>query len=117
MADGGDGGAGGGEGPLRFLKKDSSTAIYIVQVYFSGWPPLGRFCTCYKSRRFHHYFSYFVLSVSWLHPFQNFMLAHDLTLTYVVWCTVGLGTRLVNGGTVAFDKISHHTQGMSSRQF
>ena len=36
MADGGDGGAGGGEGPLRFSKKDSSTAIYVVQVYFSG---------------------------------------------------------------------------------
>ena len=33
-ADGGDGGAGGGEGPLRFSrsKKDSSTAIYVVQV-------------------------------------------------------------------------------------
>ena len=40
MADGGDDGAGGGEGPLRFSKKDSSTAIYVVQVYFSGWPPL-----------------------------------------------------------------------------
>ena len=40
MADGGDGGAGGGEGPLCFSKKDSSTAIYAVQVYFSGWPPL-----------------------------------------------------------------------------
>ena len=33
MGDGGNGGAGGGEGPLHFSKKDSSTAIYAVQVY------------------------------------------------------------------------------------
>ena len=30
MAEGGDGGAGGGEEPLHFSKKDSSTAIYVV---------------------------------------------------------------------------------------
>ena len=42
MTEGGDGGAGGGEGPLRFSKKDSSTAIYVVQVYFSGWPPFAQ---------------------------------------------------------------------------
>ena len=35
MADGGDSGAGGGEGPLHFSKKDTSTAIYVVQVYFA----------------------------------------------------------------------------------
>ena len=36
--------SGEGEGLLRFLKKDSSTTIYIVHVYFSGWPPLLK-CT------------------------------------------------------------------------
>ena len=36
MADGGDGGAGGGGKPLHFLKKDSCKAICIVQVYFLG---------------------------------------------------------------------------------
>ena len=36
MADGGDSGAGKGGGSLHFPKKDSSKAICVIQVYFSG---------------------------------------------------------------------------------
>jgi len=36
MADGGNNGVGGREGPLHFLNQDCSKAICIVQVYLSG---------------------------------------------------------------------------------
>ena len=42
MADGGDGGAGGGEGPLRFSKKDNSTAITLSRCILLGLAALAQ---------------------------------------------------------------------------
>ena len=57
----------------KILKNASSmVAKAFTDVLIISVIRLGRFCTWYKSRWFLcHYFSDFLLSVSWLHPFQN----------------------------------------------